>query len=292
MKSKVFSSLFAAVVCAALISTGAVSDTPPAPIPCAAAPSGMACIPGGPFLRGSNDGPPHARPQQTVWVQTFFMDKNEVTYAEFKACIKAGKCKKAGPNYKDFNNPKQPINGISWYDAVNYCKVQGKHLPTEAQWEKAARGTDGRKYPWGNEEANCDRMVYMNEKGRSCGIPQKSKHPEKGRPEVIGSRPPGIYGLYDMAGNSWEWVYDWYSKNYKICGEDCAGPDPRGPCRGAEKCNVVRRRVVRGGSWYWPAEYATTYYRRSHVPSNSPFHHFGFRCAASVEEAKALISSK
>jgi formylglycine-generating enzyme required for sulfatase activity len=131
-------------------------------------------------------------------------------------------------------------------------------------------------------------MVYKNNKGRSCGVPKAGKNPDKGRPEPVGSKPPGVYGLYDMAGNSWEWVYDWYSKNWEKCGAECAGVDPKGPCGGLENCHKNRRRVVRGGSWYWEAERATTYHRRSHVPDNKPFHHFGFRCAASVKEAARL----
>ena len=224
----------------------------------------------------------------TVWVQTFYMDLYEVTYEDYKACVKASKCDRAGPNYSDFNHPRQPITGVSWYDAVKYCQVHGKHLPTEAEWEKAARGTDGRIYPWGNEPATCERAVFKNKKGRSCGVPKRGKRPEKGRPWNVGEMPPGIFGLYDMAGNSWEWVYDWHSKSYEKCGPDCAGVDPKGPCKGALECPRHRRRVVRGGSWYWEAKMATAFYRRAHVPGNDPFHHFGFRCAASVEEASRL----
>jgi sulfatase modifying factor 1 len=255
---------------------------------CKNVPKGMACIPGGPFARGSDDGPKDTRPRTTVWVQTFYMDLFEVTYEDYQACVKNRKCAPAGPNYGDFNRPRQPITGVSWYDAVGYCRVLGKHLPTEAEWEKAARGTDGRIYPWGNEPATCDRAVFKDRRGRSCGVPKKGKRPDKGRPLEVGSKPPQLYGLYDMAGNSWEWVYDWYSKSYATCGKDCLGRDPRGPCQGAESCPGHRRRVVRGGSWYWEAEKMTAFYRRAHMPSNSPFHHFGFRCAAGLQEAEAL----
>ena len=269
----------------------AVAATYPNMIPCEKTPKNMACIAGGPFLRGANDGPPHARPQSTVWLQTFYMDKYEVTYGEYTACVKAGKCRRAGPNYSDFDNPMQPINGINWFDAENYCRIKGKHLPTEAEWEKAARGTDGRRFPWGDGPADCKYMVFKNEKGRSCGVPKAGKHPEKGRPEPVGSKPPNQYGIYDMAGNAYEWVADWYTKSYAKCGDACNGIDPKGPCDGKEKCpNTLHRRVVRGGSWYWGEERATTFYRRSHTPENKPFHHFGFRCAATVGEARKIRS--
>lgn len=256
--------------------------------PCAVVP-GMACIPGGAFLRGTDDASAadaSARPQQSVWTQTFFMDTYEVTVAEYRACMATGKCAKAGPWYADFDAPRQPITGVSWFHAQRYCEAQGKRLPTEAQWEKAARGVDGRIYPWGNEEATCQRAVYRDQSGRSCGVKQRSKkHADVGRPEPIGSRPPNRYGLFDMAGNSWEWVADWHSRSYAACGVACAGDDPLGPCAGKSPCPGHTRRVVRGGSWYWPAARMTTFHRRPHEPANAPlFHHFGFRCAATIDD--------
>jgi formylglycine-generating enzyme required for sulfatase activity len=251
----------------------------------------MACIPGGPFLRGSDQGPAPARPASTVFAQTLYMDLNEVTVAEYRACMKAGDCPEAGPRYVDYDRPRQPITGVSWFDAVAYCKAHGRHLPTEAEWEKAARGTDGRLYSWGDEPITCARAVYMDKSGRSCGVLKtRGGHPEKGRPLEVGSRPAGLYGLYDMIGNSWEWTADWFSESWDDCGAACAGVDPRGPCGGgATPCPGHNRKVVRGGSWYWPAEYNTTVYRRAHIPANQPeFHHFGFRCAASPAEAAAL----
>ncbi|WP_204493393.1 SUMF1/EgtB/PvdO family nonheme iron enzyme [Archangium primigenium] len=268
----------------------------PTPQPCLDGPvAGLACVPGGLFTRGVDGGRhPPARPRARVWVGTFYMDTHEVTYGAYKACEKAGRCPKAGPNYRDFDNPRQPINGVSWYDAKAFCEAHGKHLPTEAEWEKAARGPDGGLYPWGDAPATCARAIIRDARGRSCGHTQRSRtHADVGRPEPVGSRPPNAYGLYDMAGNAWEWVADWYSPSWKACGEACQGVDPKGPCGGAQPCPGHTQKVVRGGSWYWPAEYATAVYRRPHVPANRPvFHHFGFRCAASLEEARALRSAR
>ncbi len=257
---------------------------------CGDGPDEMACIPGGVFIRGTDEGDENARPRADVWVQTFWMDKNEVTYAEYKACEKAGKCPKSGPQYVDFDRPKQPINGVSWFDAKAYCEAQGKRLPTEAEWEKAARGTDGRLYPWGDEEATCELAIIKGKtEGRGCGLEKKGKKPDTGRPWEIGSRPPNQYGLYDMSGNSFEWVHDWYTRSYAECGAACEGVNPRGPCDGADECPGYKHKTVRGGSWYWPAKNATTIFRRAHVPNNQPFHHFGFRCAADLEQASRIV---
>ncbi|HWB76686.1 MAG TPA: SUMF1/EgtB/PvdO family nonheme iron enzyme [Nannocystaceae bacterium] len=257
------------------------------------APLGMACIPGGAFVRGTDDGPDNTRPKATIWLQTFYMDLDEVTYEAYSACKKEKKCLRGGPLYNDFSRPLQPITGISWFAAVKFCELAGKHLPTEAQWEKAARGPDGELYPWGDDPVTCERAIIKDERGRSCGVKKKREHPDNGRTFEIGSRPAYRYGLRDMIGNAWEWVYDWSSKDWARCGDACSGIDPKGPCGGALQCRGHTTRIVRGGSWYWDASYATGAYRRTHVPANpiENFHHFGFRCAASVDEAKALASA-
>ena len=274
------------------------AEPPPAPLPFPGAPEirpclalgelELGCVPGGAFLRGSNGRQANERPQQEVWLQTFYMDCYEVTFAEYQECARAGRCGPAKPIYPDFSRPRQPMVGVSWFDAVRYCEAQGKHLPTEAQWEKAARGTDGRRYPWGAKRATCKQAIIKDGRGRSCGVRQRGRYADRGRTFEVGTRAPTQFGLYDMAGNSWEWVADWYSKSYEACGAACEGLDPKGPCGGATPCRGHRHRVVRGGSWYWPANLATTTYRRYHVPSNKPYHHFGFRCAASHEELVAL----
>lgn len=261
----------------------------PAVVPCGESPTAMGCVPGGAFLRGSDKGPKDARPQESVWLQTFYMDQFEVTVEAYQRCVAAGKCKRRKTLYEDFDRPRQPKVGVKWYDAVDYCTFMGKHLPTEAEWEKAARGTDGRSYPWGDAEATCELAVIKDEKGRSCGVKKSGPAGWKGRTFEVGSRAPNQYGLYDMAGNAWEWVYDWYSRSYKECGKDCQGINPRGPCAGKEPCKGHDQRVLRSGSWYWESKYCQTTRRRAHYPQNhKPYHHFGFRCAASVEEAAAI----
>lgn len=266
----------------------------------------MACIPGGPFIRGSNldthlctqEGRPKMKkpdthPEATIHLQTFYMDETEVTYSRYMECVKTKNCKYAGPLYNDFNRPNQPHTGATWYDAAQYCKAQGKHLPTEAEWEKAARGEKGNFYPWGNSTITCENSVFKDKSGRSCGIKKKGKQANKGRVLEVKSRPAGNYGLYDMSGNAEEWVYDWYTKDYSECGEKCLGVNPKGPCDGALKCKGYVFRGVRGGSWYWEGEHATGYHRRPHYPNNkNPYHHFGFRCAASIEEASKIANSK
>jgi formylglycine-generating enzyme required for sulfatase activity len=144
-------------------------------------------------------------------------------------------CDPSGPGYTDFDRPRQPINGIRWFDADKYCKAQGKQLPTEAQWEKAARGPDGALHPWGDEPATCERAIIKDEQGRSCGVKKLYSKPETGRPFEVGSRPAYRYGLHDMAGNSWEWVADWYARTTRVRGGLRGGRAARA-VRGAEQC--------------------------------------------------------
>jgi formylglycine-generating enzyme required for sulfatase activity len=246
----------------------------------------MKCVPEGNFIRGADDDATDQRPRSTVWVSTFFMDTHEVTNAKWKECVAAGKCRKtAGPargsGYVHFSGPNQPIVGVSWFDARDYCAWKGRRLPTEAEWEKAARGPDGNVYSWGNEKATCERAILEENGKKGCG---HGKPPKWGTADV-GSKAAGAYGLFDMAGNSWEWVQDWYTKSYAACGKACEGRDPKGPCDGADTCDGFRHRSVRGGSWWWPWKQSRGAWRRAHLPGNKPFHHFGFRCAASVPAA-------
>jgi formylglycine-generating enzyme required for sulfatase activity len=253
----------------------------------------MSCIPAGEFIRGSDEHLPNEKPKATVFIEAFLMDQYEVTNADLKECldagrctdcIKSGKCKKVLPNYgARYSAPDQPAVGVSWYSAAEYCAFKGKRLPTEAEWEKASRGTDGRIYPWGNEKGDCSKAVIEVDGRKGCW--DKKIEPNwymTTRP--VGTKPANQYGLYDMAGNAWEWVDDWYSDSYEACGKLCAGRNPKGACAGQESCaQFGNKKIVKGGAWWWPEEYSRASYRRSHIPGNFPeYHHFSFRCAKSA----------
>ncbi len=265
---------------------------------CRDTPDAMACIPGGPFVRGVDhdshrceqpgqpeDGASSSTPAMTITLDTFFMDLTEVTNAAYSRCVARGACASLRPRYPGFDDPEEPVTGVTWYDADKYCRAMGKRLPTETEWEKAARGPDGATHPWGDAPASCALAVIEDaDDHRACGRTQPGETPERGRVWPVGSRPPGRYGLYDMIGNVEEWVQDWWTPSWAACGADCAGKNPHGPpdCPSGW-CRNHEYKVLRGGSWFWPAEHATGYHRRRHTPTNDPFHHVGFRCAASTD---------
>jgi len=201
-------------------------------------------VPAGPFTQGSTRGEEDERPVRKVTLKAFAIDRTEVTRGEYAACVEAGRCKAPGdkaedartqpgstrrspsregagtlPGSPDLVDAKLPVTGVDWNEAQAYCKFAGGRLPTEAEWEKAARGTDGREYPWGND-IDCARANWGNFEGEG---PCAGKNP--GHPVAVGQYPTGAspYGVLDMGGNVWEWVADKYDQ------------DPA-------------RRVVRGGS--------------------------------------------
>ncbi|HIE28389.1 TPA: PEGA domain-containing protein [Candidatus Poribacteria bacterium] len=190
----------------------------------------MILIPAGEFIMGSpeGEGDDDEHPQHTVFLDAFYIDKYEVTNAQYKQFMDATGHK--APEYwndERYNQPNQPVVGVSWYDAVAYCKWAGKRLPTEAEWEKAARGTDGREYPWGNEWDSLKCNSEIGGDGYEYTAP-------------VGSFPDGAspYGVMDMAGNVWEWVADWYDSNHYYYSRS----PQQGPDSGSH-------RVLRGGSW-------------------------------------------
>lgn len=216
----------------------------------------MAVILAGEFMMGNDDGEANEKPAHKVYLDSFHIDKYEVTnnqYGKFMAA--AGYGAPGYWNHKKFNAPKQPVVGVSWHQADAYCMWAGKRLPTEAEWEKAARGTDGRKYPWGNEEPDKSRANYLQTGPRQT--------------TPLGSYPSGAspYGIHDMAGNVWEWVADSYDEGF-YKNSPAKNPKPSSSTSGYH--------VLRGGSWYSPpkALRASGRYRGKGGSSN-----VGFRCA-------------
>ncbi|HEY4393739.1 MAG TPA: formylglycine-generating enzyme family protein [Polyangia bacterium] len=163
-------------------------------------------IPAGPFTQGSTRGEEDERPARKVTLKAFAIDRTEVTRGDYAACVEAGRCKPSGD--QSDGDAKLPVTGVDWNEAQAYCKFAGGRLPTEAEWEKAARGTDGREYPWGND-IDCTRANWGNFEGEG---PCAGKNP--GHPVAVGRYPSGAspYGVLDMGGNVWEWVADKYDQ--------------------------------------------------------------------------------
>jgi len=235
----------------------------------------MILIPAGEFMMGCNEAvDPQCsgdeKPYHRVYLDAYYMDKHEVTVAEYRKCVNAGGCKDPVTgqycNWGQSGREGHPINCVDWNQAQDYCSWAGKRLPTEAEWEKAARGTDGRKYPWGNETANCQYAV-MDDGGSGCG--RNSTWPVCSKPQ--GNSP---YGLCDMAGNVWEWVQDWYDENYY---QGSPANNPKGP-------SSELSRVLRGGSWGLShPEYLRASFRFRIEPTFW-FYNYGFRCVRQASE--------
>lgn len=240
---------------------------------CAVVSAGMVGVPAGAFSMGCDAEEDtscgsYEKPYHEVYVSAFEIDETEVTVAAYGACVAAGKCGEPSAtwsncNWKASGREQHPVNCVDWSQAKAFCAWAGKRLPWEAEWERAARGSDGRVYPWGNESATCERAV-MSEGIGGCGEygtwPVKSKLP--------GASP---YGAHDMAGNVWEWVADWYgSSTY----ESSPSSDPRGPGSGSY-------RVVRGGGFGDGASTLRASNRGGYGPSVGDGT-LGFRCSRSL----------
>jgi len=228
---------------------------------------GMVDVPGGIFEMGS-DYTSSQQPIRMVQVDRFWMDETEVTVAEYAACELAGACTPPADsgncNWMVVGRDDHPVNCVTWFQAEDYCGwVQSatKRLPTEAEWEKAARSTDAREYPWGDAPAPSCTHVVMNEGGGGCGL---------GSMWEVGSKPLGDsrYGSHDMAGNVWEWVADWYASGYDSMETD----NPSGPALGSS-------RVLRGGSWYSNGTFNFRAANRNNSDPSGSYDGVGFRCA-------------
>jgi len=224
----------------------------------------MMMIPEGAFRMGADgtDALEDEKPQHEVWLDRFEMDRDEVTtghYAEFLAST----TRPTPWQWESVDlsqHSDRPVIGVSWFDAEAYCRWRGKRLPTEAEWEKAARGTDGRLFPWGNQSP---REALAN-----FGLGARFSYSQVLTPVERYEQGCSPYGLSQMAGNVGEWVADWYGSAYYETG---LRRNPSGPELGSF-------RVVRGGSWSDLPKYLLTY-GRFKLPPDTRNSYTGFRCA-------------
>lgn len=242
--------------------------------------AGMVAIPGGMFTMGRDDGPASEQPAHQVFLPTFYIDRDLVTVAAFAQFVQIhGTEGPGGELYLDVMDAdnrihqhdrawlpdkgfeRYPVGEVSWYGAMAYCKWRKKRLPSEAEWEKAARGTDGRLYPWGNDPPRADLAFFGGFRGET-------------RP--VGQYPKGVspYGIHDMAGQVWEWTTSSYQ------------PYPYQPEDGRENVSVAVPRVARGGSSSSSATGLTATSREVVFPDRMATGHayIGFRCAKSLQQ--------
>lgn len=236
----------------------------------------MVYVPAGEFLMGSSNADRDEKPEHHVTLDAFWIDRTEVTNAQFARFLNdQGNQTEGGVTSLDVRSPdcgieaagsvfrpkagweELPAANVSWYGAQAYATWVGGRLPTEAEWEKAARGTDGRTYPWGNGEPNSTRANFSA---------------DAGAPVAVGSYPAGAspYGALDMAGNMWEWVADWYGEGYYA---QSPARNPQGPDSG-------EARVLRGGSFYNSEDLMRCARRNSYGPYYG-YRYIGFRVVVS-----------
>jgi eukaryotic-like serine/threonine-protein kinase len=218
-------------------------------------------VPAGSFQMGTESGWESEKPVHTVTLDGFWLDQTEVTNAQYRACVAADRCSEHDyPLSSDFNAPHQPVVEVTWFDASDYCEWVGARLPTEAEWEYAARGPEGYLYPWGNDFregiANCEESV--------C------KDGYEWTTAPVGSFPEGAswVGALDMAGNVWEWVADWFDVY-----PSTPQTNPTGPSTG-------ELRVTRGGDYDNDEIYMRSVHREEDLPT-ATYDSLGFRCARS-----------
>jgi formylglycine-generating enzyme required for sulfatase activity len=228
----------------------------------------MARVPAGSFEMGSLSGETDEEPVHTVTLDAYYIDVFEVTNGIYQACVEAGVChrpfrtssQRRDPYYGNPQYAHYPVVFVSYPDAGDFCAWRGARLPTEAEWEKAARGgLEGADYPWGNEDPVCTP-------GASNGANHDRCSPAETWP--VGSFAPNGYGLYDMAGNVWEWVADYHNLSYD---SEASTNNPTGPETGLT-------RVLRGGAWNLTLYHMRAANRLRNYPVDSNYN-IGFRCA-------------
>ena len=223
------------------------------------APEGMVLIPAGEFSMGAEDGLPDTRPMHRVYVSTYWLDQHEVTNRQYRQCMESGGCAppKDHSAYNDASKAEHPVTNVTWTQARQYCGWRGKRLPTEAEWEKAARGIDGRLYPWGNSDEEVKARIRHGEPVKNGTVPVGS---------IEFARSP--YGVADLVMNVSEWVNDWYAEDFY---RSSPSRDPQGPARGGFK-------VLRGGEPSdRPLELRASYRGWDDISYWGPS--VGFRCA-------------
>jgi sulfatase modifying factor 1 len=238
----------------------------------------MILIPAGPFTMGSNDGPPNERPEHVVELDGYYIDEYEVTLALYRKFLESAN-HDSPPTWDDeaaTTVGDRPAIGMKWTDADAYCKWAGKRLPTEAEWEKAARGTDKRRYPWGAMQpfvdiANYNRGLWVSEAITLAAVTSGLEGMSVRHGLKEGGKSP--YGLNHMAGNAAEWVADWYDRDYY---QNSPRKNPTGPAEGD-------KRVLRGGSW---ADLPLALRVTARVSAEPEFEDrtIGFRCAMSATQ--------
>ena len=234
----------------------------------------MVYAPGGEFLMGAaewyDDVPIHA-----VTLEGFWLDRTEVTQAHYRRCIEAGACA-ALPATTPYH-PTHPVVAVTWHEAAAYCAWAGGRLPTEAEWEYAARSVERYRYPWGDDKSLVGPAgVRLNFCDVNCTESWADDAVDDGYATTapVGSFPAGMSwcGAFDLAGNVWEWVHDWYSETYYA---ESRSRNPTGPSSGAY-------RVLRGGSWQSDESNVRSSYRYRAAPEERADNR-GFRCVLPVE---------
>jgi formylglycine-generating enzyme required for sulfatase activity len=229
----------------------------------------MVYVPAGGFGMGNAKGDASEKPAHTVILEAYWIDKIEVTNGRYTKCVQAGACQppyslSSATRSSYYGNPQYseyPVIHVDWNQARSYCEWAGGHLPSEAQWEKAARGTNGRMYPWGNTSPDGSSENFISKIEDTT---------------TAGNFPAGAspYGALDMAANVWEWVADWYDSTYYAKSPE---NDPQGSASG-------QYRVLRGGAWGWGSTdpYLRATYRFWNLPEKST-DFTGFRCSRSAK---------